>query len=266
LKKTVEYETKVQVVENDGLVGLELNNYINKQKNIRLTGGTRNLEEALILLKIELPDVVVLDLSSIGEDGLALMKQLKKEETQQIEWIVLSDTSEDFLIKQAKKLGAKKHMTKPVNLNILIKNILEISYDRHKHIFSQQISDFEKNSINKKISYILLSIGIPPQINGYHYLREAIGMSIVSPEAGNNITKILYPAIADKFETSSSRAERAIRHAISVGWTRGKMEKLKDIFGYTIFDRSEQPKNGEFIAFLADVLRINRESANILAI
>ena len=109
-------------------------------------------------------------------------------------------------------------------------------------------------SLDEKITSVFLSVGIPAHIKGYHFLREAIRMVYYKPELISKITKELYPGIAKRFQTSASKVERAIRHAIEVAWTRGKIENINQIFGYNIYSKNDKPTNGEFIALVADKL------------
>lgn len=127
-------------------------------------------------------------------------------------------------------------------------------------IDAPQIRAAETSSVERdlhtRVTGIMHDVGVPAHIKGYHYLREAIVMSVSDTEMPESVTKILYPTLAKKFNTTSSRVERAIRHAIEVAWSRGKMEKLDDLFGYTIDNRRGKPTNSEFIALIADKLRI----------
>jgi len=115
-------------------------------------------------------------------------------------------------------------------------------------------------SLDDKITNIFITVGIPAHIKGYHFLREAIKMAIDNPEIINNITKKLYPEVAGKFSTTPSKVERAIRHAIEVAWTRGKIENLNALFGYNIYGKNDKPTNGEFIALVADKLLMEEQS------
>ena len=121
-------------------------------------------------------------------------------------------------------------------------------FDRHSYLAR----------IEEKITNIFLTVGIPAHIKGYQFLREAIKLAVESPNAINNITKQLYPWVAEVFETSPSKVERAIRHAIEVAWTRGRMENLNQIFGYKVYGRTDKPTNGEFIALIADRLILEK--------
>ena len=113
------------------------------------------------------------------------------------------------------------------------------------------------NKIEEKITNIFITVGIPAHIKGYQFLREAIKLAMENPDIINSITKKLYPSIAERFETSASKVERAIRHAIEVAWNRGKIENINSIFGLTVYSNNEKPTNGEFIALVADKMLLD---------
>lgn len=121
----------------------------------------------------------------------------------------------------------------------------------YKKVVRRQVKN---KTLEERITNIFISVGIPPHIKGYQYLREAIKLSIEDPDIINSITKKLYPSVAEKFATSSSKVERAIRHAIEVGWNRGKIENINSLFGVRVYSQNEKPTNGEFIALVADKL------------
>lgn len=148
-------------------------------------------------------------------------------------------------------MGAEYYMLKPLNIETLAKRV--------EDLFAQDIdtssvisrNDGEK-SIEEKITNIFITVGIPAHIKGYQFLREAIKLAMEDPDIINSITKKLYPSIAERFDTSASKVERAIRHAIEVAWNRGKIENINNIFGLTVYTNNEKPTNGEFIALVAD--------------
>ena len=148
------------------------------------------------------------------------------------------------------KLGAVYYMAKPFNIDNLHKRLLDVA-----GLINGENSSFQKTAskeLDEKITNIFITVGIPAHIKGYQFLREAIKMAIQEPEIINSITKRLYPNIAEKFDTSSSKVERAIRHAIEVAWNRGKIENINSLFGVKVYSDNEKPTNGEFIALVAD--------------
>ena len=163
--------------------------------------------------------------------------------------VVLSAVGQDQITQKAIQLGADYYVVKPFDFNVFVKRLKQISgSDRGD----------EPNSKRKYIN-IMHEIGVPAHIKGYQYLREAIIMVVENIELLNGITKELYPNIAEKYGTTSSRVERAIRHAIEVAWARGKMDTIDNIFGYTVNTNRGKPTNSEFIAMIADKLRLEME-------
>ncbi|MDR1940054.1 MAG: sporulation transcription factor Spo0A [Clostridiales bacterium] len=215
--------------------------------------------ETLAAVEAELPDVLLLDLIMPEVDGYSVLAGLKAKKLKPPLIIVVSQIKSEAFIEKALQLGANYYMCKPVAFDVLRERILEFSglADARSAQFEGRPALADKRekrvaSLDEKIANIFISVGIPAHIKGYQFLREAIKMAIGSPEIINNITKRLYPDIAEKYDTSSSKVERAIRHAIEVAWSRGKIENINQIFGIKIYTASDKPTNGEFIALLAD--------------
>jgi len=167
--------------------------------------------------------------------------------------IVLSALASDVFMKKATNLGISYFMLKPISYDVLKKRVVDVleqsDVSQNKQIASKEIEE--------KITNIFITVGIPAHIKGYQFLREAIKLSMGNPEIINSITKKLYPSIAEKFETSASKVERAIRHAIEVAWNRGKIENINSVFGLTVYSNNEKPTNGEFIALVADKMLLD---------
>ena len=161
------------------------------------------------------------------------------------------------MIQRALSLGAKYYMVKPFELDLLYKRLLDL-FNMRSVPTKVPVPAVKSRSLDEKITSIFLSIGIPAHIKGYQYLREGIKITIRNPEIINTITKELYPGIAQHFGTTPSKVERAIRHAIEVAWSRGRIENLNEIFGYKIYNNNDKPTNGEFIALIADRLTIEQ--------
>lgn len=196
---------------------------------------------ALDKLDIVRPDVLLLDLVMPNLDGFSLLERVKKGN---MKIIVVSALSQDPFISKAMSLGADFYMMKPISFGVLDERIVEM--------FNNKRPTAKNRSMDEKIRNIFITVGIPPHIKGYQYLREAIKMTIDNPEIINSITKTLYPEVADHFNTSPSKVERAIRHAIEVAWNRGKIENINTLFGVRVYSHNEKPTNGEFIALVAD--------------
>ena len=182
-------------------------------------------------------------------------------------FIVVSSFGRPSLEREVMSAGASYFMIKPVSYSDIIEKILQINYKSQLSNGKEQnpkgIIDYKDNSsMEVKITEILHQIGVPAHIKGYHYLRNSIMMSIENPEIINSVTKQLYPSVAHNFETTSSRVERAIRHAIEVAWDRGDIDILNSYFGYTIHNSRGKPTNSEFIAMISDRLRLSLRTAS----
>ncbi len=203
----------------------------------------------------DLPDVVMMDLFMSKLDSMGVMRSISKANIKKKPlFIILSAFDSPTLEREIMSSGASYFVIKPYD----VKNLME-------NIKSMLKSDDDKGgirtlrngaSIEIKVTEILHQIGVPAHIKGYHYLRDSIIMSVEHPEIINAVTKQLYPAVAKKYETTSSRVERAIRHAIEVAWDRGDVDILNSYFGYTIHISRGKPTNSEFIAMIADKLRL----------
>jgi two-component system response regulator (stage 0 sporulation protein A) len=190
-----------------------------------------------------------------GVDGFGIMEHIKNNKLN-CEVVVVSNFSDDKIVNSAIAHGAKYYFVKPVgvqNIGERLKDILSEQSQEHK-VSADVRGKRRVNSLDEKISNIFISIGIPPHIKGYQYLREGIKMAIEQPSIINNVTKELYPNIGAKFDTSASKVERAIRHAIEVAWNRGRVDAINAIFGVRVYIGSERPTNSEFIALVADKL------------
>lgn len=203
-----------------------------------------NSSSALDYIKSNHTDVVITDLVLPNSDGFQLIEQLKSlPDCPKI--IVTTAIFDDNFVKRAFSLGIDYYMVKPIDFNLLVSRINDV-------ISPKPTKPLKNKQLDEKISNIFITVGIPAHIKGYQFLREAIKMAVDNPEIINSITKQLYPSIAERFETSSSKVERAIRHAIEVAWNRGKIENINSLFGVRVYSSNEKPTNGEFIALVAD--------------
>ena len=178
---------------------------------------------------------------------MCIMERCNRENLQ-VKFFVHSALSQETFVEKAMKLGAIYYLAKPFNGDVFLKRLKEST----TVIAKNQPSKSGTRELDEKISNIFITVGIPAHIKGYQFLREAIKMAISEPEIINSITKKLYPSIAKKFDTSSSKVERAIRHAIEVAWNRGKIENINSLFGVKVYSDNDKPINGEFIALVAD--------------
>ncbi len=233
----------------------EMSKYFASSVNFNLAGQFSDVNDALDFIKANNVDIVVTDLVLPNVDGLTFLEKLKELNIPNLpKVIVASALYDDSFIQKALSMGASYYMMKPLDLNILEKRMLEV-IDEPKEI--KVLNKTPRNkAIEEKITNIFITVGIPAHIKGYQFLREAIKMAIDNPDIINSITKRLYPSIAERFDTSASKVERAIRHAIEVAWNRGKIENINSLFGIRVYSNNEKPTNGEFIALVADKMLI----------
>ena len=215
------------------------------------TSGERGVEE---ILKLN-PDVVITEIVLTECDGFKVMERVKRGNPN-VKFVVLSVLKGEEMIERAISSGAKYFMAKPFNFEILRERILELD----GKIEQKAYSAISRNapSLDERISNIFINVGIPPHIKGYSFLREGVKMAVENPSIINNITKKLYPMIGERYQTTASKVERAIRHAIEVAWNRGRIESINNILGVRAISKAEKPTNGEFIALVADKMLLER--------
>lgn len=248
--------------------------YISDQEDMTVTGTAYNGEEVLQLLEHspKLPDVLILDIIMPHLDGLGVLERIREMNLDpQPKIIMLTAFGQENITQRAVQLGASYYILKPFDMEVLANRIRQLVNVQTISSGSAPASSlFVKSSSNvvplakgknldANITSIIHEIGVPAHIKGYQYLREAITMVYNNIEILGAITKTLYPAIAEKFKTTPSRVERAIRHAIEVAWTRGNVDSISHLFGYTINISKSKPTNSEFIAMVADKLRIEHK-------
>ncbi|MFC4103815.1 sporulation transcription factor Spo0A [Paenibacillus xanthanilyticus] len=255
-----------------------LSEYISEQSDMVVTGIAYNGEEVLRLLEEtrKAPDVLILDIIMPHLDGLGVLERLRELNLSPMPKIImLTAFGQENITQKAVQLGASYYILKPFDMEILANRIRQL-VGNTTVVSGSGVSAFSSNSsilksssnvvplakgknLDANITSIIHEIGVPAHIKGYQYLREAITMVYNNIEILGAITKTLYPAIAEKFKTTPSRVERAIRHAIEVAWTRGNIDSISHLFGYTINISKSKPTNSEFIAMVADKLRIEHK-------
>ena len=229
----------------------ELCEKFSKEEDFEVVGSSIDGISAISLIADKKPKVLITALVLSGYDGLSVISKIK-ELNLQIKIVVLSALTSDDVIAKAMNLGANYFMAKPYNFELLKERINSLFVDKVEPIVSNTNKQFHKVSLEEKISKIFINVGIPPHIKGYGFLREGVKMAVEDPEIINNITKKLYPMIGEKYQTTASKVERAIRHAIEVAWNRGRIEAINNILGVRAYVGAEKPTNGEFIALVAD--------------
>lgn len=222
---------------------------------------TKDGEVVLQRILSEKPDVVMMDLFMSKLDSIGIMRTISKnDDVKKPLFVVLSAFDSPTLEREVMNGGASYFVIKPYDISNLLQNIKGMLRNKEE---SGCIRKLEGGAtIEIRVTEILHQIGVPAHIKGYHYLRDSIIMSIEHPEVINAVTKQLYPSVAKKYETTSSRVERAIRHAIEVAWDRGDVDVLNSYFGYTIHISRGKPTNSEFIAMIADKLRLQIKNAS----
>lgn len=265
----------VLIADDNQEFGRTLATYLGNQEDMEIIGIAKDGLEAVDVIKEKAPDVAILDVIMPHLDGLGVLERVNSNSNLNKKpiCIMLSAVGQDKITQKAISLGAEYYVVKPFDIELLIQRIREIKNFRPKvsnnFVFREQrripyinvTTSKNEDKLEALVTNIIHGVGVPAHIKGYQYLREAIMMVVNDIEVINQITKSLYPQIAQKFGTTPSRVERAIRHAIEVAWGRGEMDLMENIFGYTVSAAKGKPTNSEFIAMIADKLRLELKSA-----
>ena len=250
--------TKILIADENTVMRTTLRDELKAQGYSSVFEAT-NGEEALSMIKTVLPDIVIIDVLLSKLDGIGVIRQVKKELLEDAPiFIVMSIVSNHNMLLEANNAGASMCMIKPVNTESLIyhiENLLPNDLD----MLSVSNDESPSNDLESQVTKIIHQIGVPAHIKGYQYLRTAIILTVNDSDIINSVTKILYPTVAKKYQTTTSRVERAIRHAIEVAWSRGKIDILDKLFGYTVSTGKGKPTNSEFIALVADTIRLEQK-------
>ncbi len=235
----------------------KLKNQFLAEEEFEVIGQSTDGVTAISFIGDKKPDLVICELVLSGYDGLSFISKLKALSLP-TKIIVLSALCRDEVVERTIELGADYFMAKPCNFEVLKERIKEL-FEEDKPKFFKIKDKKGGSSLDEKLGTIFINVGIPPHIKGYSYLREGVKMAIHKPEIVNNITKQLYPMIGEKFSTTPSKVERAIRHAIEVAWNRGRIDNINNILGVRAFVGKEKPTNGEFIALIADKMILEND-------
>lgn len=249
--------------DNEKMVQL-LGDIVKSDKELNVVGIAKDGVEACEIIRTKEPDVVLLDIVMPKLDGLGVLSKINNDRSlkKHPAFIIISAIGQEKITEDAFSLGADYYIMKPFD-NDMVVNQIKLIRDRNlrKANEPKKVNAYEKyqepeRDLEADVTDIIHEIGVPAHIKGYQYLREAIILSVQDVEMLNSITKVLYPTVAKKNQTTPSRVERAIRHAIEVAWNRGKMDTIDALFGYTIHTGKGKPTNSEFIALIADKIRL----------
>lgn len=271
----------VVIVDDNPMILNTLDEVISSEAGLSVIGRADNGKDAIDMIKDTQPDVVLLDLVMPQMDGITVVENIKKKTSmlKNPAFIILSAVGGEQMTEKAFQAGANYFLMKPFDKDILVNKIRRIGKRPVRPVPGKVLEaplkaatpeeaamnreEYMKEHLETDITKMLHELGIPAHIKGYQYLRDAISMVVRDREMMEAVTKILYPEIAKKNYTSSSRVERAIRHAIEVAWGRGSLEVIDELFGYTISTGKGKPTNSEFIALIADKICLDYKKIGI---
>lgn len=250
-----------------------ISKFLGTQEDMEVIGIANDGKEAVDLIISKQPDVALLDIIMPQLDGIGVLEKLSSATlSKKPFYIMLSAVGQDTITQKAIMMGAEYYIVKPFDLETLAKRIREVKNgvvipsgtNMVREVKSPYItvnSERSPQNLEAQITNVIHEVGVPAHIKGYQYLREAITLAVNDIEIINSVTKLLYPTLARKYKTTPSRVERAIRHAIEVAWSRGQIDVNNSMFGNTISANKGKPTNSEFIAMIADKLRLEMKIA-----
>lgn len=243
----------LMIDDNKNLVGM-IKEYFKNNESVNIILEAYDGEEGIETIEKNKDniDLIILDLIMPNKDGFYVLEEMKKRGIN-IKTIVATSYNAAEVIREVSEYGVSYYILKPFDLETLEKRINDIM---NKKPNNENI-DFYSSNIQVSITKMLHELGIPSHIKGYQYIREAVNIIFESPEIIGGITKELYPALASKFNTTVSRVERAIRHAIEVSWNRGNLDFMEELFGFSVDIDKAKPTNSEFMVTIADKLRLD---------
>ncbi len=256
-------DMRIMLVDDNADLRRNVREHLNRQENMRVVAECGTGLEALEALGKTPVDVIILDIIMPQMDGYSFLEEMNRQQLENLpQVIVVSALGRDDFIMRAVESGARFYMIKPFDLSVLTGRIREVCGQAPETAAVGRVTlPGRAPSIDEKLASLFLTIGIPAHIKGYSFLREAVKMVVENPDVINRITKELYPGIGKRFNTSASKVERAIRHAIEVAWSRGRIDKLTKAFGCRVATKEDKPTNGEFIAMIADKLAMEQRTA-----
>lgn len=263
---------KLVIAEDNEEFSSILSEYLSNEKDFQIVGLARDGLEAMKYVTTYEPDILVLDIIMPHLDGIGVLERINSMNNTKIpKVIVLSAIGQDKIIQRAISLGAEYYVVKPFNLDVLSNRIRQLlpldSSVGERTTTSSMINENYKsfsnlNNLEVEVTKIMHEMGVPVHIKGYTYIRDAIQMVVNNVELLGAVTKELYPSVAEKYNTTPSRVERAIRHAIGVASSSGQIDSMNNLFGFTINKDKGKPTNSEFIAMISDKLRLQKKAIN----
>jgi len=257
-------DVRIMLVDDNAELRRSVREHLMRQEGMRVVAECGTGLEALETLGKTAVDVIILDIIMPQMDGYSFLEEMNRQHPEPMpQVIVVSALGRDDFIMRAIEAGARFYMIKPFDMHVLTGRIREVSGQASESTSAASRVSLPGRapSIDEKLASLFLTIGIPAHIKGYSFLREAVKMVIENPDVINRITKELYPGIGKRFNTSASKVERAIRHAIEVAWSRGRIDTLNKAFGCRVATKEDKPTNGEFIAMIADKLALEQRTA-----
>ena len=255
----MEHATTVLIADSAEEFCSSLSAALRKTEGFQIVGIATDGEQAIRMIQERKPEILVLDLMLSKQDGLSVLKAVNNMDHKPLT-LATSGFVTEYVSAAAANLGARYLMLKPCDMAALVERLEEIRGGATLRLPAKRN---DKNSIETMVTGIIHEIGVPAHIKGYQYLREAIIIAVNDMDVINAITKVLYPQVAKTFQTTPSRVERAIRHAIEVAWDRGDLDTLQRFFGYTVSNTKGKPTNSEFIALIADKLQLQLKSDQV---
>ncbi len=252
--------TTVMIADNAEEFCSSLIALLHRAEGFQIVGTASDGEQAIRKVTESKPDILVLDLMLPKQDGLAVLKAISTMEKRPA-ILATSRFITDYVATAAANLGVRYLMLKPCDMTALVERLEEIRGGENQTVSANRSNG--QSNIETLVTGIIHEIGVPAHIKGYQYLREAIIIAVNDMDVINAITKVLYPQVAKTFQTTPSRVERAIRHAIEVAWDRGDLDTLQRFFGYTVSNTKGKPTNSEFIALIADKLQLQLKSSSV---
>jgi two-component system response regulator (stage 0 sporulation protein A) len=255
---------KVAIADDNREFSEILQECLSREEDIELVGVAYNGEQMLSIIEEKSPDVIVLDIIMPHLDGIGVLERINVSGNKRPKIIMLTAFGQETITQRVVELGADYYVLKPFNMDVLISRIRQLAGTAvtvSRPVAAATMPVVKARPMDVEVTNIIREIGIPAHIKGYQYLRDAIMMIVAEVELLGAVTKVLYPMIAEKYSTTPSRVERAIRHAIEVAWNRGNIDMINKLFGYTIKLDKGKPTNSEFMAMIADKLRMEMRAS-----